>query len=137
MKGTASTAKLLLERGASISGQDKNGFNVLHMAILCSPKEITGLLLQRADVGLIINEKNRFNGATALMYAAMDDNAALVQSLLDKGANLNMKDYQGRSALMLAKEKGNAKVAALLEQWTKKQNPVVKRTKPFKGQFGL
>src|ERR1700761_5512002 len=40
MKGSLGTAKLLLDRGASLSGQDKNGFNVLHMAVLSS-KEIT------------------------------------------------------------------------------------------------
>ena len=113
----ANTMKYLLDKGASIRGQDAEGYTVLHLAITCSPRKIVDILLQRSDIGSIINEKNRLTGVTALMYAAMvPDNPALVQSLLDKGANPHAKDFKGRTALSIAKEKGRTKVVALLEQ---------------------
>ena len=75
------------------------------------------------DIAAVINEKNRLNGLTALMCAATGrDDPALIQSLLDKGANPAAKDFMGRTALSIAHGKGNVKMTALLERWTPKSN---------------
>jgi len=135
VKSAASTVKMLLDKGASISGQDKNGYNVLHMAVLCSPLEIVELFLKRADVAALINEKNRHNGATALIYATtIAQDPALIQRLLDCGADPTLKDYNGRTALSIAKANGHTKTVALLEQWKPKPKP---RPHPHGGRFEI
>ena len=122
--GATSTVKLLLAKGASLGGQDNSGFTVLHLAALGSHKAITNMLLQNDGIAAVINEKNRLNGLTALMCAASGaDDPALVQSLIDKGANPAAKDFMGRTAFSIAQKKGNTKMAALLEQWTPKSAP--------------
>ena len=119
----AGIVKLLLQRGAALRGQDNSGYTALHLAALGSPKAIVDMLLQNDDIAAVINEKNRLNGLTALMCAATGrDDPALIQSLLDKGANPAAKDFMGRTALSIAHGKGNVKMTALLERWTPKSN---------------
>lgn len=130
--------KLLLQKGASLRGQDKDGYTVLHMAVICGPKQMADMILQSPDIAAIINEKNRLTGMTALMYAArLPDGGALVQSLLDKGADPAMKDFQGRTALMIASENNRTQTVARLAQWKPKPKTVIRRTKPRKWGFDL
>lgn len=53
-------------------------------------------------------------GRTALMWAAIHGNAALVGYLIERGANVNARDRRGRSALMWAAVTGRARAAAAL-----------------------
>ena len=131
------TVKLLLRKGATLTGQDKSGYNALHMAVLCAPKTVTDMLLQTPGVSAIINEKNRMNGMTALMYAATGpEDMALVQRLLEKGADPHMKDFMGRTAAAIARTKGSLKVAALLEQWKPQPSkPIIRRQRPGNRKF--
>jgi ankyrin repeat protein len=39
---------------------------------------------------------------THLMYAALEGQTQIVKALLDRGADVNTKDSQGRTALMVA-----------------------------------
>jgi len=135
IKGATDTMKLLLDKGASIRETDLSGYNVLHMAVVRGSLDKTALLLGRADIASILNQKNPKSGMTALMYAALHpDDSAIVKRLLEKGADFKLTDYTGKTALSIAKEKGNAKTIALLEQWAKGQN-LTERIKPKRYKF--
>ncbi len=117
-KGKADTVKLLLEKGASLRGRDKSGYNVLHMAVITGVKEKTALLLERKDITSILNEKNSIDGSTALIYASMyPEDTDVVQKLLEKGADPAIKNNKGQTALSIAKAKGFTATATALEQW--------------------
>ena len=55
------------------------------------------------DVGADLNSDNK-NGMTPLMIAASRGNAAIVQALLAKGANVRKTDFTGRDALSWARK---------------------------------
>lgn len=130
VKGPTDTVKLLLDKGASIRDRDPNGYNVLHMAVILGFHQKTALLLDRADIASILNDKNPVGGMTPLMYAAVfPENTDIVQRLLEKGADARMTDFSGKTALSMAREQGCAATVALLEQWSKGQG-LPKRPKP-------
>lgn len=70
------------------------------------------------EYGMDVNESR--NGMTPLMYAARYNNAEIAKFLIEKGANILAKDYNGYTALNLA-EGGNAtKVADVIRAASKK-----------------
>lgn len=56
--------------------------------------------------GAEIDSLREFSGFTPLMTAAEIGHQAIVEFLIKKGANLNIKSQNGQSALELAKEHG-------------------------------
>ena len=50
-----------------------------------------------------------------LLNAAREGNIAIVKALLDKGIDVNEKDREGKTALMLATGNGHTEVVELLE----------------------
>jgi len=66
------------------------------------------------DKGVNVNEKTRY-GATALSYACDHGNVELVKLLLERGADVNVKDtFYGEVPLGWALSKGNAQIVRLL-----------------------
>jgi ankyrin repeat protein len=51
-----------------------------------------------------------------LLNAAREGNIAIVKALLDKGIDVNEKDREGKTALMLATENDHTEIVELLEQ---------------------
>jgi ankyrin repeat protein len=56
-------------------------------------------------------------GNTALMFAAQWGNLAVVQYLLDSGADVTLKNASGETALTLALKNGQRQVAVLLRSF--------------------
>lgn len=57
------------------------------------------------------------NGTTALMFAASHGHYNIIKSLLDSGANCNLKEYHsGRTALMMAASNGHTRCIEMLVQ---------------------
>ncbi|MDE7227882.1 MAG: ankyrin repeat domain-containing protein, partial [Treponemataceae bacterium] len=54
-------------------------------------------------------------GTTALMNTTWRDSQDVAKLLIETGADVNAKDDDGRTALMLAEERKAADVAALLK----------------------
>lgn len=56
------------------------------------------------------------NGETILMLASKYGHIEIVRFLLDRGADTNIMDNQGQTALMKAKTKENSQIIQLLTQ---------------------
>jgi len=131
MFSASSTPKivmLLLKHGAEVNAKNNYGDTALFQAAGASKPDIVELLIKhRADV----NAKDK-DGWTAIIPASMvssaafthdqaekqkrfDDAAKVVKLLIDKGADVNVKDaYVGATALMHASMIGAIPVAKIL-----------------------
>lgn len=99
-----SGVKILVERGADLELQDKKGDTALTLATMeANLLNIVDYLIAK---GANINHQNN-QGSTALMLAVIDSNEAVVQRLLNAGANVHLKDKKRRTALQLSKNKQN------------------------------
>jgi ankyrin repeat protein len=107
MLGETNRVAAFLEEDASSAGQPGvHGFSVLFHAALGGKIEIAELLeasggLQGIDPAL--------HGATSSGHLEM------ASWLLDRGADLNSLDFQGRTAMQVAAERGYENIVALLQ----------------------
>ncbi len=53
---------------------------------------------------------------TALIAAAENGHAEIVRLLLDRGADINRRDFEGKTALDRAREAGHAEIVQILER---------------------
>jgi Ankyrin repeats (3 copies) len=70
-------------------------------------------------------------GGTALMLAAANGHMETVKLLLDRGADLNVRDNEGKTALVWAREKGHTEIVQLIEAASQKaagQSPMLPKT---------
>jgi ankyrin repeat protein len=116
--GKTNRVKQLLAEGADPNAITKNGKTPLIYAAMYGHKAtITELLNAGADPNLG-GEQEYEEGQTALMQIAssffIDNRAALIKFLIDRGADPNIQDAQGQTALMIAGENADA-VKALLD----------------------
>ncbi|MBV8810416.1 MAG: ankyrin repeat domain-containing protein [Acidobacteriaceae bacterium] len=112
LKGHEKLAQLLLDRGANLESRNLTGGTPLHDAALAGSAEVITLLLKW---GAQIDALDGDAGATPLMLAASMDRVKAVEALLDNGADANVKDRIGRTALDRARETGDANTIKLLE----------------------
>lgn len=119
-EGKARIVRLLLEHGADPNMQDSTGKGPVVYAAGKGYLKIIKLLM---DTGkLDINQSYGYN-LTALMWAAGHSNdvpvkqgLACVQFLLDSGANIDAVDDRGRSALLIAAQRGHSAIVSVLLQ---------------------
>ena len=95
--GRDDKARLLLEKGASISLADKTGRTALHWAAGKSLPCVKLLLEKGADLGALTKGK-----WTALHVAASDGRAEVVKFLISKGLKVNRRGTAGSTPLHLA-----------------------------------
>lgn len=92
----------LVGHGASAKAVSARGSSVLMEALRLDNRKLAFWALEHgADVNAYVADANR---ATALMEAAHDDDLELVQRLLDAGADPNVQNQNGRTALDYADE---------------------------------
>jgi ankyrin repeat protein len=127
--GHEAVLQLLLEKGADIEAKDNDGWTALHVAASNGHKAVVQLLLEK---GANIEAKSN-NGRTALHVAASNKHRekskdggtvrrrvasnkreAVVQLLLEKGADIETKDNDGWTALHVAASSGHKAVLQLL-----------------------
>lgn len=102
---------LLLVKGADPNARDELGRTPLMNAARAGDlKSVQHLLKHRADPNLATH-KARW---TALMWAARRGNPDVVTALLEAGANADLTDAKGQTALAIAKRFNRSSAADLL-----------------------
>lgn len=100
---------VLLEHGADIESMDKDGNTAFHLACGRDDFKAASFLLAR---GATI--KTFVSGMSPLICAAQRDSPAMIEFLLDHGANINGSSRWGRTALMTAACEPSPNVLRLL-----------------------
>lgn len=113
MNGVLEGVQLLLKHGADPGVPDGEGRTCLHWATSNRRLDICELLL--GHPGLDVNARDKY-GETALHWALQwsDTPQALVELLLDKGANVNEQDNDSQAPLYEACMVGNKSAAEIL-----------------------
>jgi cytohesin len=94
--------KLLLDNGANPNAKDRWGWSLLHYTY--TDVDLTRLLLDKgANPNAIENE----DGLMPLHLAADKGRKAVVELLISRGADVNAKDYSGRTPLSYAEDLGS------------------------------
>lgn len=113
--GHTETMELLLQHGAWLQNS-----GALVVVAEAGREEIVKFLLQKgADVNEMgveneIDERETEEMGTALHKAVANRHERVVKLLLEKGANIDLEDAKGRTALQIAEATGDDKVARLL-----------------------
>jgi uncharacterized protein len=113
LKRQLSVVTVLLDKGASVSLRARSGATALHDAALGGNPAVIDLLLDR---GADINAREIETGATPLMLAASLNQLDAVAELLKHGANLELRDRDGQSALDHARDAESVDIVALLKK---------------------
>lgn len=98
---TLKTIKMIIAHDPNIVGaQDKDGFTALMRAV--SLPEVTKILIEAITTinSALLNQVN-VNNMTALSYAVYNDHFETAKLLVNAGADLNVQDIDGATALML------------------------------------
>lgn len=100
-----------LAAGADISAVDESQSNALHWAVWAGQTEAAALLIEE---GIQLNQADEV-GDTPFTAAAYIEDKAMVQLLLDAGANPEHVNDEGYTALEYAEEFENQEIANLLK----------------------
>jgi ankyrin repeat protein len=112
-RGKTETVKKLLEKGADPNAKDDIGQTPLMGAARNGHIGTVNVLLA---AGAEVDERLHATNWTALLLAAFYGHAEVVKALLAHGADPNVKDSEGKTALTWAKAKGHSRVVAALEK---------------------
>jgi ankyrin repeat protein len=109
-KNQGGVIRLLLESGADINKQDPKGQTALiHAAFHGSEMPVRQLIKEGADLDKISDR------GTALTCAVSGGLGYIAGLLIERGADVNIPDNEGRTALSLARRKGLNKIAEILK----------------------
>ena len=110
--GQAAIAHILLEKGAKPDAVANNPTRVmpLHSAASARNLEAARLLL---DHGALVNARQQA-GWVPIHAAAQNGDRAMVDLLLQRGADPGLTNDDGKTAAMVAADKGHPEIAALL-----------------------
>ena len=114
--GQPDAVRLLIESGAAVDAVAANPMQVmpLHSAASARNLEAARLLLEHGAPG-IVNARQQ-GGWVPIHAAAQNGDRPMVELLLRHRADSKLANDQGKTAAMVAREKGHAEVAALLER---------------------
>jgi ankyrin repeat protein len=128
--------EILLQNGADVNVKDESGKSVLMYAIECQCYEIANLLIEKgADVNvksisgetaLIIATKIKeksdlLSDAFGLTKAFYNYRKLIIKLLLEKGADVNVKDENGNTALTYALKNQDNEIVELLKSYGAKE----------------
>ncbi|KAJ9643485.1 hypothetical protein H2199_004164 [Coniosporium tulheliwenetii] len=115
-RGITDMVSLLLEHGAWLKGS-----GAIVLAAEAGKKDMVRFLLEHgADIDEIgvedpTDDRETEEMGSALHKAVSAGHKGIVELLIDKGANIKLKDAKGRTPLGLAEESRNAEIVELLQ----------------------
>lgn len=113
--GSTEIVQALLQKGANPNGRNEDGSTVLLGAIDNEQLTIVKLLIAKGANVNAVAESGEMKGSSALLLAALGDNAPLVELLLQAGADVKATDDQlHNTPLAWACSSGNVAIAKLL-----------------------
>lgn len=102
----------LLKQGYTVAHETDDGQTPLHIAAECGLDAMCAFLLKNgADVDALDN----FGGTPLHAAAACQKGVAVIRALVEKGADVRLKDAAGMTPLALAKKYNHSHVAAYLK----------------------
>lgn len=116
-KGNTRTVEALLKAGVNCNETTENGTTPLLIAVKHDHKELVKLLLEYPAVLSSMNEqyiKTDERKRTAFQVAIDRGHIPLVAAMIEKGADVNQKDAEGKVPLMHAIESANLDLIRLL-----------------------
>lgn len=131
--GCVNAVHSLLDCGADIFSLDKDGNSALHLASRSdSSHEILLELLTWLQDHSVLNLRNSQNKTP--LHCAVEGNAvSCVRSLVQNGADIHVRDFRGRDAMMVATERGFWPILTILA----KSSPNVNCYSSFEGHSTL
>ncbi len=113
--GHTDILKLLAKRGADLKQLDEDGAGLLWYITVGQNHQAQVEMAQfLLDSGLDVNYPHKHNNRTPLIDAAIAKNLDLVRLYLENGADIDMQDINGYTALMFAVYHHHPKLVALL-----------------------
>jgi ankyrin repeat protein len=110
-RGDMPIVQALLKRNAHVNERDNAQFTALLRALQNKHDAVAEILLTRPDTDVNAQGSNRM---TALLHYVIRNQANTVQNLLDRGANANLRDDEGDTALHVASQRGNVNIVQML-----------------------
>lgn len=113
LSGSASLVERFIEEldPSSVGNYNQKVFSSLATSIFAGNSNIAQLLFEKTTVPIDFAGQT---GNTALIFASMFGNAATVEYLLHKGADVTVKNALGETALNLALKNGHRDIVLLL-----------------------
>jgi len=109
--GKQDIVKLLLDAGADPNTSMPEGESVLLTAARTGVPEVVEMLIQR---GANVDVRESWRGQTPLMWAAAENNLAVIEALARHGAEIDARSDKGFTALMFAARDGKTDAVGLL-----------------------
>ena len=107
LNGKLEVVKALLEHGAELN---TSGWTTLHYAVFGGDTDVLALAITK---GGKLNARAP-NGQTALMLAVKNGKLELVRQLIDADADMDIADFDGVTAIKLARKLGHEDIASYL-----------------------
>ncbi|XP_075266405.1 ankyrin repeat and SAM domain-containing protein 3-like isoform X2 [Convolutriloba macropyga] len=111
--GNEAAAYTLIQAGANIEDMDYRGKSALFHAVSNGHNSLTRFMLES---GANPNVKERLQGYTPLIEAAIEDQQLIVEALLEFGADWRPKLPNGHSARTLAMKYNNQNVVEMIDR---------------------
>lgn len=129
-RGHVQTAKMLLENGANPNIRDPRGYPLLIQAALKGDVDIATALLQH---GANPNATEDINKWTALMMAAENSDAKMVELLVNYEADVNIADPKGKTAVDIASQSNDEETIAAIQAKPQSPSGLAPAKKPATG----
>jgi ankyrin repeat protein len=110
-KGDIDAVKLFLDEGMNINAANKRGQTALIRAAEYQQGEVVTMLLEN---GAVVDKVGGRYARTPLMEAAGTGNCVIIKQLVQKGADINAKDYESNTPLHFACMYGHIEAVRLL-----------------------